>query len=48
MDKKIMEGAAKVGKGMCEGLFIKKQIENTHDDYICIQGCVVLKDTCIH
>ncbi len=32
MDKKFMEGVAKGGKGMCEGFFIKKEIENTHED----------------
>jgi hypothetical protein len=32
MDKKIMEGVAKVGKGMCQGFFIKKEIENTRED----------------
>jgi hypothetical protein len=47
MDKRITERVAKVGKGMCEGFFTKKEIENTHEDYICIQGYVVLKDTCI-
>jgi hypothetical protein len=32
MDKKIKEGVAKVGKGMCESFFILNFFENTHED----------------
>lgn len=45
MTQKNKEGVARVAKGMCGSFVVKEKNENSCDNYICIQGFVVLGDT---
>jgi len=48
MDKKIIEGFARVGEGKCGSFLPKEKLKIPMKTIFCTQGCVVSKDTCIY